>query len=170
MKIYFPFWTRWQIQRYLVCSIVIVLIGNTFDLIWLKTDLWTPQHHRIGKIGAQLHTRTSCLRITAPRGRLNHTGKKRRHTHFSQSTALNETIRDSRLCEAAHHLLGTDLRQKHQIGVWIKFFLTFNKIKVLKNIFFPPLHHQHSKSNQHHSTRDTSTSTCQDCWRVEGAN
>ena len=46
-------------------------------------------------------------------------------------------IRDSRLCEAAHHLLGTDLRQKHQIGVWVKFFLTFSKIKVLKNIFFP---------------------------------
>ena len=46
-------------------------------------------------------------------------------------------IRDSRLCEAAHHHLGTDLRQKHQFGVWIKFFLTFNKIKVLKNIFFP---------------------------------
>ena len=84
--------------------------------------------------------RTSCFRITAPCGWLIHTGKKRRHIHISQSTARNEMIRDSRLCEAAHHHLGTDLRQKHQFGVWIKFFLTFNKIKVIKNIFFFPLY------------------------------
>ena len=40
---------------------------------------------------------------------------------MSLSTAQNEMICDSRLCEAVRQLPSADLRQPHQLGGWTKY-------------------------------------------------